>query len=179
MFAILPVGPAADGLAHHALPPAGDGDARTAAHLQLARCQQPGRRQIDHIGAVRLQEAAVRQKRPCHLGKGYPQRKGHHILPAEQVETHHMVGALQILELRIGQQPQALGRGHGEGRAILRLGGAGQQGRKLLLMHRQQQILHGVHPESTVGVSRRAGRKGQRGPAAPAAQLRSRRKSLG
>ena len=37
-------------------------------------------------------------------------RKGHYILPAEQVETHHMVGALQILELGIGQQPQALGR---------------------------------------------------------------------
>ena len=42
-----------------------------------------------------------------------------------------------------------------------------------------QQILHGVHPEGTVGVGRRAGRKGQRSPAAPAAQLRSRRKPLG
>ena len=87
-----------------------------------------------------------------------------------------MVGTLQILELGIGQQPQALGCGHSEGRAILRLGGAGQQGRKLLLVHRQKQILHGIHPESAVGVGRCAGRKGQRSPAAPAAQLRSRRK---
>ena len=158
------------------LPSARDGDARTAAHLQLARRQQLCRRQIDHIGAVRLQKTPVFQQRLCYLGKGHPQRKGHHILAAEQMEVHHMVGTLQIFDLRIGQRPQAFGGGNGHCRAVLRLGGAGKQGRKLLLVHRQNQILHGIHPESAVGVGRCACRKGQRSPAAPAAQLRSRRK---
>ena len=157
-------------------PSARDGDARTAAHLQLARRQQLCRRQIDHIGAVRLQKTPVFQQRLCYLGKGHPQRKGHHILAAEQMEVHHMVGALQIFDLRIGQRPQAFGGDNGHCRAVLRLGGAGKQGRKLLLVHRQKQILHGIHPESAVGVGRCAGREGQRSPAAPAAQLRSRRK---
>ena len=92
------------------------------------------------------------------------------------MEVHHMVGALQIFDLRIGQRPQAFGGDNGHCRAVLRLGGAGKQGRKLLLVHRQKQILHGIHPESAVGVGRCTGRKGQRSPAAPAAQLRSRRK---
>ena len=84
---------------------------------------------------------------------------------------HDVVGALQIFDARIGQRPQALGGVHRDGRAVFRLGGAGQQGRKLPLAHRQQQILQRIHLVGAVSVGRGAGHKGQRGPAALAAQL--------
>ena len=77
-----------------------------------------------------------------------------------------MVGTLQILDVRKGQRPQARRRGHRDDRAVLRLRGTVQQGGELLRAERQQQVLHGVHPVGIVGVGRRVGKKGQRGPRA-------------
>ena len=82
-----------------------------------------------------------------------------------------MVGALQILDVRKGQGPQAHGRGDRDDRAVFRLGGPVQQGCQLLRTERDMQVLHRVHPERFVGIGRGVGQKGQRGPHTPAAQL--------
>ena len=82
-----------------------------------------------------------------------------------------MVGALQILDVRKGQGPQAHGRGNRNDRAVFRLGGPVQQGCQLLRTERDMQVLHRVHPERFVGIGRGVGQKGQRGPHTPAAQL--------
>ena len=64
---------------------------------------------VDHIGAVGLQKTGIGQQGLCHLGKGDPQGEGGHILAAGKVVVHHMVGALQILDVRKGQGPQTHG----------------------------------------------------------------------
>ena len=123
--------PLLEGVPHGTLPPAGDGDAGPAAHAQLPGRKQVRLGQIDHIGAVGLQKAPIRQQRLCHRRKRHPQRQGGHVLPAGEVEVHDVVGALQIFDARIGQRPQALGGVHRDGRAVFRLGGPVQQGCQL------------------------------------------------
>ena len=59
-FYFLPY-PGAESLPDGGFPPAGNGDARPAAHPYLAGGQQLYCFQIDHIGAVRLHKAAVCQ----------------------------------------------------------------------------------------------------------------------
>ena len=145
---------------------AGDGHPGPAPHPELACRQLLCRRQVDHIGAVGLQKAVVRQQGLCHLRKGHPEGEGGHVLPGGKMEMHHMVGTLQILDVRKGQRPQARRRGHRDDRAVLRLSGTVQQGGELLRAERQQQVLHGVHPVGIVGVGGRVGKKGQRGPRA-------------
>ena len=128
---------------------------------------------------MRLHKAAVRKQRLCHRRKGHPQREGGYILPGGQVEVHDMMGAFQIFDLGIGQRPHTVGGGHGKGGAVFRLHRPLEQGRDLRLVHRLQQILHGVHPVGAVCVGRGACHKGQRRAAAPAAQLCRRRKPFG
>ena len=90
-----------------------------------------------------------------------------------------MVGAFQIFNFGIGQRPHTVCGGHGKGGAIFRLHRPLEQGRNFRLVHRLQQILHGVHPVGAVCVGRGACHKGQRRAAAPAAQLCRRRKPFG
>ena len=70
------------------LPPAGDRDPCAALHPELARCQLGHRRQIDHIRAMKLDEALIRQKRLGHLCERHPDRQGRHILAAGEMEMH-------------------------------------------------------------------------------------------
>ena len=90
-----------------------------------------------------------------------------------------MMGAFQIFDLCIGQRPHAVCGGHGKGRAVFRLHRSLEQGRDFRLVHRLQQVLHGVHPVGAVCVCRGACHKGQRSAATPAAQLCRRRKAFG
>ena len=77
---------------------------------------------------------------------------------------HHMVGAFQILDVRKGERPQAGRRRHRDDGAVLRLGGAVQQGGELFGPEGDLQILHRIHPERLVGVGGRVSQKGQRCP---------------
>ena len=52
--------PGAEGFPDGGFPPAGDGDACPAVHPYFAGRQQLYRFQIDHIGAVELDEALIR-----------------------------------------------------------------------------------------------------------------------
>ena len=90
-----------------------------------------------------------------------------------------MMSAFQIFDLGIGQRPHAVCGGHGKGGAVFRLYRPLEQGRDFRLVHRLQQILHGIHPVGAVCVGRGACHKGQRRAAAPAAQLCRRRKPFG
>ena len=90
-----------------------------------------------------------------------------------------MVGAFQIFNFGIGQRPTpsavvtvGVGPYSGLHRPL-------EQGRNFRLVHRLQQILHGVHPVGAVCVGRGACHKGQRRAASLAAQLCRRRKPFG
>ena len=54
------------------------------------------------------------------------------------MEMHHMVGTLEVFDVREGQHPQTRRRGYRDGRAVLRLGGPGQQSVQLFRRDRQQ-----------------------------------------
>ena len=88
---------------------AGDGHAGAAAHPQFTGGELGRGGEVHHIGTVGLQKAFVGQQRLCHLGKGHPQRKGGHVLAAGKVEVDDVVGALQIFDVREGQE---IGRAH-------------------------------------------------------------------
>ena len=64
--------------------------------------------------------------------------QGRHILAAGEMEMHHMVGTLEVFDVREGQHPQTRRRGYRDGRAVLRLGGPGQQSVQLFRRDRQQ-----------------------------------------
>ena len=51
---------------------------------------------------------------------------------------HHMVGTLEVFDVREGQYPQTRRRGYRDGRAVLRLGCPGQQSVQLFRRDRQQ-----------------------------------------
>ena len=70
---------------------AGDGHPGPAPHPELACRQLLHRRQVDHIGAVGLQKAVVRQQGLCHLRKGHPEGEGGHVLPGGKMVNHKLV----------------------------------------------------------------------------------------
>ena len=106
------------------LPAPGDGNAGTAGHPELSRRQLGHCRQIHHIGAVELDEPLIGQQGLGHLPEGHPDGEGGHIFAAGEVEMHHMVGTLEVLDICEGQGPQARCRSHRDDRAVLRLGPA-------------------------------------------------------
>ena len=114
-----------------------------------------------------IELAAVARPEGLTAAAELRRREGGHILPGGQVEVHDMVGAFQIFNFCISQRPHAVGGGHGKGGAVFRLHRPLEQGRDLRLVHRLQQILHGVHPVGAVCVGRGACHKGQRSAAAP------------
>ena len=55
---------------------------------------------------MKLDEALIRQKRLGHLCERHPDRQGRHILAAGEMEMPHMVGTLEVFDVREGQHPQ-------------------------------------------------------------------------
>lgn len=52
---------------------------------------------------MELDEALIRQKRLGHLCERHPDRQGRHILAAGEMEMHHMMGTLEVFDVREGQ----------------------------------------------------------------------------